>query len=312
MMIRRLHPVRSMLAAATVLYHAACGGTLSQPGSHTREWRDVPYASASAAQRLDLYLPPAGAGPFPVVIWVHGGGWQSGSRALGAGAVQRRVAERGVALASVGYRLSGEAQFPAQIHDVKAAVRWLRANAARHRLDGTRIGAWGASAGGHLVALLGTSYGVDAMEDATLGNASASSSVSAVVDWFGPTDFLRMDEQTAAIDCPTFAGVGHDGAGSPESRLMGFAIQSRPDSVRRADPVTYVRADVPAFLIQHGTRDCTVPWPQSQLLFDRITQVAGAGRALFERLDDGHGGPVFDSAANVSRVLDFLEQQLGR
>jgi acetyl esterase/lipase len=82
--------------------------------------------------------------------------------------------------------------------------------------------------------------------------------------------------------------------------------------VRRADPLTYVRTDVPPFLIQHGTRDCTVPWPQSQLLLDRITQVAGRGRALFEQLVDGHGGPVFDSATNVSRVLDFLEQQLRR
>jgi acetyl esterase/lipase len=278
----------------------------------SRVWRGVPYATLSDAQRLDLYLPPTGAGPFPLVIWVHGGGWLSGSRTLGPDAVQRRVAERGFALASVGYRLSGEAQFPAQIHDLKAAVRWLRAHAASHELDAARFAVWGASAGGHLAALVGTSYGRDDLEGAALGNPAVSTSVCAVVDWFGPTDFLRMDEQTAAIGCPVFGAGGHNGADSPESRLMGFPVQAHPDAVGRADPTSYVRVDVPPFLIQHGTRDCIVPWPQSQLLFDRITQAAGAGRAWFEQLPDGHGGPVFDSAANVRRVLDFLEQQLRR
>lgn len=263
----------------------------------------TPYAAASPAQMLDLYL-PGGTGPFPLVLWIHGGGWRSGSRALGTDAPQRRVLAAGYALASVGYRLSGEATFPAQIHDAKAAVRWLRTNAAAHRLGGW-IAAWGASAGGHLAALLGTSAGVADLEGAHLGYAGESSAVDAVVDWYGPTDFLRMDAQTAEQGCPEFGRGGHDAADSPESRLMGFPVQQRPGRVRAADPITYVSGDEPPFLIQHGDRDCTVPHAQGRLLHEALRR-AGAD-STFELLPAGHGGAAFRSERNVQRILQFLD-----
>ena len=172
----------------------------------------------------------------------------------------------GYAVASVDYRLSGEALAPAQIQDVKAAVRWLRANASKYNLDPQKFAAFGQSAGGNLVALLGTSCGAAALEGAELGNADQSSCVQAVVDWFGPTDFLQMDQQFAGTSCP----ATHDAADSPESLVVGAPIQTVPDKVQLVNPITYVTADAPAFLIQHGTADCNVPPQQSQLLYDAL------------------------------------------
>src|SRR5262249_35630047 len=143
---------------------------------------------------LDLYLPSAGPGPFPVVVWIHGGAWLTGSRFPAPNAAQ--LTSLGFAVASVDYRLTSQAGqwgaepviFPAQIHDVKGAVRWLRANAATYNLDPARFGCWGSSAGGHLAALLATSGDVPALEGTVGGNAGFSSAVQACADFFGPTD----------------------------------------------------------------------------------------------------------------------------
>lgn len=242
----------------------------------------------------ELYLPAGAEPPFPVVVWIHGGGWSEGSHVLAAGAPQLAVLDRGYALASVPYRLSGAAVFPAQIEDVKMAIRWLRSVAPLHQLDRQRIAAWGESAGGHLAALLGTS-------------GAGSCAVNAVIDWYGPTDFLAMDAQTATLGCRPFPRGGHDGPTSPESLLMGFPIQTDPEAVRSADPAAHVSETVPPFLIQHGTRDCLVPWHQSRHLAERIADVAGAERVTLELLDAGHGGAEFTSSANLSRVCDFLD-----
>lgn len=158
--------------------------------------KDVAYASTSAAQKLDIYL-PAGNGPFPVVVVIHGGGFMVGDKANPA--LGDALLDAGYAVASVNYRLAAEAKYPAQIQDVKAAVRFLRANAAKYNLDPRRFAAFGQSAGGNLAATLGTSCGVAALEGAELGHADQSSCVQAVVDWFGPTDFLQMDKQLFAV-----------------------------------------------------------------------------------------------------------------
>ena len=198
--------------------------------------KDVAYASASPTQKLDLYL-PEGSGPFPLIINVHGGAFKMGDKSNPAGADE--FLANGYAVASVDYRLSGEALAPAQIQDVKAAVRWLRANASKYNLDPQKFAAFGQSAGGNLVALLGTSCGAAALEGAELGNADQSSCVQAVVDWFGPTDFLQMDQQFAGTSCP----ATHDAADSPESLVVGAPIQTVPDKVQLVNPITYVTAD---------------------------------------------------------------------
>ncbi len=200
------------------------------------------------------------------------------------------------------YRLSQEAVFPAQIEDCKAAIRWLRANADQYHIDPDRIGAWGASAGGHLVALLGTSGDVDELEG-KLGNSEQSSRVQAVCDFFGPTDFLQMDAHAQRG-----SRLIHDAADSPESQLVGGPIQTNKGKVARANPITYVTEDDPPFLIVHGDRDALVPWHQSQLLFDAL-QDAGVKNIAFHKIEGaGHG---FGGRREVDRLVDeFFEKQL--
>ena len=251
------------------------------PGGHER-------------QKLDLYVPDGGGSraTAPVIVWIHGGGWQAGDK---SNVPVARFTEYGYAVASVDYRLSQDAPFPAQIEDCKAAIRWLRSNAKLYNLNPNRIGVMGASAGGHLVALLGTSGGVKALEGRS-GNLDQSSRVQCVVDMFGPTDFLKM-------------GGFHDSPNSPESRLIGGPIQENKDKVAKANPITYVGADDPPFLIIHGDADPTVPHMQSVLLQDALKK-AGVEATLITVVGGGHGGPGFQGGENGKRTLAFLDKYL--
>jgi len=261
---------------------------------------DIPYASLHERNKLDIYLPENAARPYPVVVWIHGGGWESGDKNTAAPFAELLL-PHGFAVVGVGYRLSGDAIFPAQIHDCKAAIRWIRANAATYNFDPNRIGAWGASAGGHLASLLGTTGGLVGNEGMVGGNLSFSSRVQAVVDFFGPTDFTQMSKFSL-----TNALFDHDAADSPESLLIGGAIQQNRDKAAKASPLTYVSSDDPPFLILHGNQDNLVPYQQSELLRDALQRarvpvtfkiIPGAGH--------GFGGPDIDR-----QLTEFFERQL--
>lgn len=282
-------------------------GTSSSSTVAKPTYSDLAYATLSAAEKLDLYL-PEGDGPFPLVLLVHGGAFLMGDKAAGdATTGVDQLLSLGYAVASVNYRLSGEALAPAQIQDVKAAVRFLRANAQEYKLNPEKFGAWGGSAGGSLVSLLGTSCGIAELEGAELGNVDQSSCVQAVVDWFGPIDFLQMDAQFTGTSCP----VNHDAANSPESMLVGAPIQDVPDKVAQVNAITYISADDPAFFIQHGTADCNVPPQQSQLLYDALKAAIGEENVTLTFLEGaGHGGSQFTAEANLKLVTDFFDQYL--
>lgn len=270
--------------------------------------KDLAYATQSAAQKLDLYLPTTGSGPFPVVIMVHGGGFMFGDKADGAGltGVDQLLAA-GYAVASINYRLSGEAQYPAQIFDAKASVRFLRANAAQYNLNPDKFGAWGASAGGNLVSLLGTTCGVAELEGAELGNADQSSCVQAVVDWFGPIDFLKMQEQFAGTSCTSTTNE----ASSPESKLVGAAIQTVPEKVALTNPMNYITAEDAPFFIENGTADCNIPPVQNKNLAEALSAVIGAEKVTYVSLEGaGHGGAQFETAENLKLVIGFLDKYL--
>ena len=272
--------------------------------SVTPQYKDLAYASRSEAEKLDIYL-PEGSGPFPLVVSVHGGAFMMGDKG-DPFAVEGfdQLLQAGYALASINYCLSGEVIAPAQIQDVKAAVRWLRAHAREYHLKPEKIGAWGASAGGNLVALLGVSCSVPVLEGADLGNATQSSCVQAVIDWFGPTDFGQMDSQFAGNGCPQT----HNDPDSPESRLVGAPIQLRPDLVKAANPITYVTPFAPPFLIMHGTEDCIIPPQQSQLLYNALLAAIGVDKVTLVFLHGaGHGGPQFFESSSMKRVINFLD-----
>ncbi len=228
----------------------------------------LPYVSnGGEARLLDLYLPAGKDGAHPLVVFVHGGGWVCGSKAdcpqsLGG------LLRKGFAVASISYRLSRDARFPAQLEDCKAAIRWLRAHAADYRLATDRIGVVGPSAGGHLVALLGTTGGT---RDFDVGeNLKFSSAVQAVVDCYGPIDLAQMDAHRLSG-----SKIRHNASDSAEARLLGGPVQDPENraAVRRANPLTYLTSSAPPFVIIHGDADPMVPHYQSELLYAALVTV---------------------------------------
>ena len=256
--------------------------------------KDLEYGRADGrAMLLDLYLPQKGQKPLPLLIWIHGGAWMSGSKNDPSPAL--RFTAEGYAVAHVGYRLSQEAKFPAQIHDCKAAVRWLRANAQTYNLDPNKFVAWGGSAGGHLVALLGTTGGAAEL-DGHVNDLKESSRVQAVVDWFGPTDFLQIGNAESDLQ--------HNAPDSPESKLIGGPVLENKDKAAKASPISYVSKDAPPFLIMHGDRDRTVPFNQSELLYSALKK-AGVDVTFVPMKGAGHG---FGGPQAIGPVRDFLRR----
>jgi acetyl esterase/lipase len=296
------------LFAATSLLIGACNTndvtedtTISTGSTIT----DVAYASTSSAQKMDIYI-PEGTGPFPVVVLIHGGAFMMGDKSGEASNAAALVAN-GIAAASINYRLSGEAKYPAQIQDCKAAVRFLRANATKYNLNPDKIGSWGASAGGNLSSLLGTTSGVSELEGASLGNSGFSSKVIASVDWFGPINFLTMDAEATALGF----SITTNSSASPESKLIGAAVQTVPDLVAKANPTTYITSDDAAFFIQVGSIDRNIPYTQSLNFYNALKTVKGSADVSYELLDGaGHGGSQFSSTSNMAEVTTFFSKYL--
>ena len=257
---------------------------------------DLPYADTdNPRQRLDLYLPkqPSSDKPLPVVAVIHGT-YQFADKQSGLGTAVGLVQGGNFAVVSIGYRLSEEATWPAQIHDCKAAIRWVRANAETYNLDPDHIGVIGPSAGGHLAAILGTTGDVAELEGTVGQHREFSSRVSCVVDLFGPTDLLTL-------------GRNHDLANSAESRLIGGPLQEMQDIARQASATTYVTRDTPPFLIVHGTKDPLVPFQQSELLSAALRE-AGVSVVLIPVDGGGHGN--FRNPEVARRYRNFFNKHL--
>ncbi|SNQ51922.1 Esterase/lipase [Frankia canadensis] len=326
------------------------GGPTDLPaGTWTRH--DLVYAPVSRAQRLDLYRPSpppfpggaddsassteaggtteaggiartggtgratgsarAAAGALPVVLTIHGGAFAVGDKRDDLPVV-RALVRAGYAVASVNYRLSGEARFPAAVQDVKAAVRWLRAHADEYGLDPDRIAASGASAGAYLALMLGATAGVPMYDDPALGHPGVSSDVRAVVDFFGPVNFASMDDQARANVHCSAGDAGHGRRGSPESRFLGRTVATAPQLVRVASPLHYLgRGPLPPFLLEHGDADCTVPHGQTLELADAL-RAAGAPVVEATIVAGAGHGPDFPTADRMPTVLAFLARALDR
>ena len=272
----------------TLAIAALCGAT-AQPGTALGQrmmevadatiQRDLVYKRVNGAVlTLDLYCPEKVSGPAPVIVWVHGGGWRTGGKKRCPAVA---LVPDGYAVASIDYRLSSTAPFPAQIEDCKAAVRWLRANAAKYNLDADRIGVWGMSAGGHLAALLGTSGGVPELEGSG-DNMQYSSRVQAVCDVAGPVDLLAL------------TNLGPERRFAIEGLLGGAPIA--------ASPIHYVSKDDPPFLIVHGEADRVVPVEQSQRFYEELRK-AGVNATL-KMPHVGHQAVLMDAVKDAEVFFD--------
>ncbi|MCL9999453.1 MAG: alpha/beta hydrolase [Erythrobacter sp.] len=294
-----------LLAAALALSVAVAFTTWPPAPDHA----DIAYAPLSASQTFDLYL-PEGPGPFPLVINIHGGGFWKGDKGMLSRKILDALRARRIAVATIDYRLTPEARFPAAIEDAKAAVRFLRANAARYRLDPERFVVFGQSAGGNLAALIGTTGNAAVFDNPALGNPGVSAHVNAVIDWYGVHDFLLMEEQARAQGC----SPNHEAANSFESLYLGAPVRTVPDKVSATNPITYIDAADPPFLLQVGSEDCLVPVAQTTILADAL-RMAGVPVEVDQFEGTSHGdnsfwSPVFEGDANVERVADFAEAHL--
>ena len=271
-----------------------------RPQQAQTRYLDVVYAETSSRQTLDLYL-PLGTEPFALIVFIHGGGFMSGNKRGGnAPDIIQAGLERGYAVASVNYRRSGEAPFPAAADDVSAAIAFLREEASAYGVDPNRFVVWGASAGGNLAAMA-----------ATRGSDSEATAVKAAVIWFAPIAFDQMDAQFEALGLDPLLGET-GGTDSPESQYLGMAVgnTAAADSVRAANPMTYITEATPPMVIQHGTTDRNIPITQSEVFARTLADAIGQENVVLTTLEGaGHGGAEFTSDANMDEIFAFLDHQ---
>jgi acetyl esterase/lipase len=249
---------------------------------------DVDYAGdGNPRHRLTLAFPLESAvkNPLPIIVYIHGGAWLEGDHRRGVGAIRSLVGTGRFAGASIGYRLTDEAGWPAQIHDCKAAIRWIRANAARLGVDPGKIAVMGHSAGGHLSAMLGLAGAAeDGLEGDVGSHSSTPSRVAVAINFFGPSDLLSMQSQM-----PENGVIQHDAPDSPESRLLRGPLQSKPGLARSASPRFFVDASDPPMLLIHGDQDRLIPIAQSIDLAADLEN-SGVEHVFVRVIGGGHGG----------------------
>jgi len=263
---------------------------------------DITYAEVDGrALQLDLYLPDI-EGPVPAVLYVHGGGWAHGDKADDAQTRLLPAAAHGIAVLSVNYRLAPAAVYPAQIHDVKAAIRWTRAHGAAYRLHTDAIGLWGVSAGAMLTSLAGLTPNDLELEGMLGEDRDQSSAVQAIAHWFGPTDFV-----TTATRSPLEARLMPPPV---EHTLLGSGTANEiAAKARDASPIGRVTASAPPLLIVHGDRDRLVPIADAEAFHAALSR-CGAHSTFVSVAGAGHDDPMFDSGATIAITAAFLRAVL--
>jgi len=256
-------------------------------------------SAGGSGHLFDIYIPTKSKTPTPLVVFIHGGAWWAGSKDE-AREVAVALCRQGFAVASINYRLSQEAIFPAQIYDCKAAIRFLRAHAVAYNIDPERIGVWGVSAGGHLAALIGTTCG-DKQLEGDLGNPNQSSCVQAVCDWCGPTDFVSIAGQAGSrtkIDFDTEAG--------PVAKLLGGLQTKNHDLAAMASPINHLQANDPPFFIVHGDIDDLVPYEQSKELEAKLTSLGVPNKLI----TISGGSHLFTTEEQINHMIEFFKETL--
>jgi acetyl esterase/lipase len=276
-----------------------------------RKHFDLAYDTKSKRQKIDLYLPPeAGEGKLvPLVVFIHGGGFMAGDRRDMQVSVYFGLLNKGYALASIGYRVSGEAQFPDPVKDCKAAIRYLKAHAIEYGVDPSRFGVVGNSAGAYMALMMATTPNISFLEDRSTGDSAYGTDMRCCIATYAPVDFSLIDEQKAQ--------EGNDSKPMnnpkvPECLFMGAAVDSLPlESIKAASPAEYLTPQVPPMMIKAGSKDELVPHTQSVFFANRAKQIAGDEKVDFEIVPGAsHHDPAFKRPAFLEEACAFLDKYL--
>jgi acetyl esterase/lipase len=284
---------------------------ISQAQDYSKSWKDLDYAGDSMVyHRLDIYLPQTPKATYPVIISIYGSAWfANNAKGADLNLLGKALLDAGFAVVTPNHRSSRDAKFPAQIHDIKAAIRFIRANAAIFQLDTSFVGITGSSSGGNMAAMAGTSRFVTqfSLGNTTIDieghigpNGDQSSSVDCVVDWFGPTNMLLMDS------CGGTDFI-HNSANSPASLYIGGPIQENKEKCLLASPTVYIDSTDPPFLIFHGEKDRVVPHCQSEILFESLQKAKVPSRFIL--VPDGQHGPVTQDVPYLQMMVDFFADE---
>lgn len=301
---------KTLIAFASLLI--ALTGLAQPPGFKMQEmvkpdFADLNYAGDSLeAHTLDIYIPKDGKGTHKLIVIIYGSAWYANNmKPMAYMSIGKALTDAGYAVASINHRSSGDAKYPAQIHDVKGAIRYLRANADKYGLDTSFVGITGFSSGGHLSSMAGVTNGITSrtegkttidIEGNVGGNLDRSSAVDAVVDWFGPVDMARMENCNAVKD-----------ASSPEAALIGGAPADNPDMVALISPITYVGPQAAPTLVIHGTADNVVPFCQSEYFSEALKKAGKLERLI--PVENGQHGPVTFNDDTFKAMVDFFNAQ---
>ena len=287
------------------LFLISCFTAFSQ-SSLTPSFSNVDYVgNGNTKQMLDIYIPAGVTTPTALIIHIHGGAFMGGSKGTGEQPSFVNLYNNGYICVDINYRLSGDSIWPAQLYDCKAAIRFLKTNAALYHIDTCRIGLIGESAGGHLVSITATTGNDPTMEGLHLGSTGVTSRVQAVVDLFGPTDFLQMDGHEG-IGC---SSANHNAANSPESILLGCALPTCPERVESANPMHYLDPADGRFYVSCGDHDCLVA-PYSSFLFDGALTSLGMPHTYELVAGQGHGGSFWHNTSQDAKYLAFFNANL--
>lgn len=276
-------------------------------GDFPHAYLDIPFSNRSDTLKLNLVLPNEEKESYPVIVFVHGGGWLIGDKNHVQTQQIYRLLYAGYAVCCINYRLSDEAKWPLPLHDCKAAIRFLRAKAKEYKLDTTRIGVAGNSAGGHLAAMLGTTNGKKEYEDLTMGSAEYSSDVHAVFVWFGVYDFTKSVEDWQKA----YSGVEVNYETSADAYMFGHSLKEYPERLIEASPLHQLGENTVPFYVEHGTGDHVVPYYQCIRFYERYKELLGEDH-IFMKLFEGaeHSDPVFKTDENVFEFVKFFDKYI--
>ena len=259
-----------------------------------KRYLNIPYTeSDNDRQQLDIVFPPYGNPPYKVIVALHGGGWSSGDRKSASLKTIQMAAQQGYVVVNVGYRLTDQAKWPAQLYDAKAAIRYIRANAKQYRFDTRNIVVWGNSAGGHLASMLAATNGIEEMEDLSMGNPKASSDVQGVVSWYGISDITTLPDASINIS----------------NKLMGYNVREKAEEAKVASPIHHVTKDFPPIFMIHGTNDRIVPFEQAVDFAQKINQLTGKKQASLKlHINATHGDHDIKNTTNVDETINFIDK----